>query len=330
MQHDAQITSGLRSRLRGSRLLALFGAATVVLGGCQDLLETLADGGVGMDGGAGTGGSGGGGPFIGCGLGGEPEPNDTRTQATPYAAGTSVAGCLAAMGDVDFYETTAPAGNAAGGFYQGAITDVGAGTVDVKVYTASDNAPLLQSTFTIDAGASLFFYWAAAPGQTYRIAVSPFNPFTGAFLYKWKATYTPVTDAYEPNDTREQAKPIAVGTPIDALFFAGHKRATVAIDEFKDFYAFDLAAGMVTLKVDRVPSMVRPEVELYDGAGNRIGPARMFNNTPGGSINVSTTVAKGPHRLEVRIFSLAPETAKNAMAVPDNFTQPYRLTVSQP
>jgi hypothetical protein len=322
MQHKARI-----GFLQGVGLVAALLGATA-LGGCQDLLESLADGGA-PDGGAGTGGSGGAGPFLGCGLSAEPEPNDTRTQATPYSAGTSARGCLAATADVDFYETSAPA-SPAGGYYQGAITDVGSGTVDVKVYTASDNAPLLQGTFTVDPGASLFFYWAAAPGQTYRVAVSPFNPFTGPFLYTFKATYTAAVDAFEPNDTRAQAKPITVGVPISALFFAGHKRSTVSDDEFKDFYSFDLNAGMVTLKIDNVPSMVRPEVLLYDGANNSIGPARMFNNTPGGSIDVSTTVARGPHTLEVRVFTLAPETADDKMAVPDHFTQPYRLTVSQP
>jgi hypothetical protein len=312
-------------------LAGLLAVACLGVGGCQDLIDTLNDGGA-PDGGTGTGGSGGstGGPFVGCGLPAEPEPNDSRNQATSYSAGASVKGCLAAAADVDFYETTSPSSNPAGGYYQGAITDVGAGTVDVKVYTASDNAPLLQGTFTVDAGASLFFYWAAAPGQTYRVAVAPFNPFSGAFLYTFKATYTAVTDAYEPNDTAAQAKPIAVGTPISALFFTGHKAATITPDEWKDFYSFDLAAGMVTIKIDQVPSMVRPEVELYDGAGNRIGPARMFNNTPGGNIDVTTAVARGPHRLEVRIFTLAPDTADEGMMVPDHFTKPYRLTVSQP
>jgi hypothetical protein len=56
----------------------------------------------------------------------------------------------------------------------------------------------------------------------------------------------------------------------------------------------------------------------------------MFNNTPGGSINVSTAVERGPHLLEVRVFTLAPKTADDTMTVPDHFTQPYRLTVSQP
>ncbi|HEY0710954.1 MAG TPA: hypothetical protein VGG33_29395 [Polyangia bacterium] len=296
--------------------------ATLALCACQEL-------GDGADAGAGDAGADAEQPpGPGCGLASEPEPNDTVAQASPLTAGAAVVGCLASAADLDIYEVKAPA--AGSGFFQGGLTEVGAGTLSVEVSSARDNAPFLRGTFTSTPGASLFFYWATAPGESYRIAVARFGSAAAPFRFALRATYTGIVDAFEPNDTRAEAKPITLGRPVDAFFFAGHQTEAVDPAAFSDWYSVTLAPGTLTIKLRNVPTSVRPEVELFDAGNNSVRGLTMYNNTPGGSIDVMGPVTAGPHRLVVRIFALAPETAGRGEKVPDNYRQPYQLIVSQP
>jgi hypothetical protein len=314
----------LRSAVVSGSLFGLLLAG----GGCQELLNGLADGGA--DAGSAGGAGGGGTSMPGCGLPNEPEPNDTRERATPYTAGATAAGCMVSAEDVDFFEFTAPSGDAAGGYFQGALTDVGNGRVEARIFSASDNAPIDRS-YTDDPGASLFFYFAAAPGQTYRVAVANLPPFTAGFPYTFKAAYSKIADGFEPNDTRDQAKPIGLGMTVSAFIFAGHTSSTVQSDEFKDWYSFTLGAGNVTIKVTDVPSNVRIEGFLYDADGSKVDAPRMSNDNYGGSFDVTTRVLKpGLHRLELGTYPPAPQPYGKGMTLPDNFTKPYKLTVSQP
>jgi hypothetical protein len=299
--------------------------AALGLSACEDVGNT-ADAGA-MDGGqTDTGNLAG----PGCGLASEPEPNDTTGQAADYVLGSAAQGCLASATDIDIYEVKASPVGAAGGYFQASLTEVGPGTVSVDVSSAHDNAPFLRGTFTNAPGASLFFHWAGVAGGTYRVAISRFSAAAAPFRFTLRANYTAVADTFEPNDTRGEAKPIALGTAIDAFFFAGHADESVEPVEFSDWYSVGLATGAVTIKLRNVPTSVRPEVEVFDANNNSVRSLSMYNNTPGGSLDVTGTVTSGPHRLVVRIFAVAPETAGKGDVVPDNYTQPYQLTVSQP
>ena len=73
---------------------------------------------------------------------------------------------------------------------------MGPGTIEVKVYSASDNAALLDNVQSLDEGGSVYFYWAAAPGQTYRVAVGRFGGGSTA------VSRTPSPPATPPWSTR--------------------------------------------------------------------------------------------------------------------------------
>jgi hypothetical protein len=343
-------TTNLRTGLAPLALaLALIAAAA-----CDDS-SGKADGGP-IEGGAGSGGSGGGGgggsggsggsPSASCGISEANEPgNNTRDNPTPYTAGSDVVGCVGDTDDVDFFSVTAPTGDPAGGYYEGSVTNVGAGNIDVKVYSASDNSAILQSTYTTTDGASLYFYWAAAPGQVYRLAVSKFSAWDAPYRYTLKASYTKINDANEPNDTRDMAKTIALGTETTGLFYSGFKGMKIADTEYEDWYAVTLEAGKtVTIKVLDVATNVRPQVELFDPDSTEVNDAGMYNITPGGSINVTapkppasgppaTLTKAGVYKLKVDIFSVLPEASDKLDSpgmLPDSFKRPYKLTVTQP
>jgi hypothetical protein len=306
----------------------------VALAGCGSS-DSGSDGGGGSGGADGGGGSGGGGAEAGpagmpCGVP-EMEPNDTRDNARPYTVGTPVVACVGDMDDVDFYEVTAPTADLAGGYYKGSLTDVGEGTLEVKVYSASDNSEILSGAYTTDNGASLYFYWAAAPGQKYRVAVTKFAVWNKPYKYTLTAGYTKVNDTFEPNDTRDAAKPLTLGAPVMAYFFSGFKGKEIKGEEYQDWFSVTLATGMASIKLENVPTDVRPQIKLLDPTGAMVGVADNYNVTPGGSIITKAMIEMaGPHRVVVDVFSVEPAAAAKAMAVPDSFTHPYSLTVSQP
>jgi hypothetical protein len=292
-------------------------------GGYPEVVYSSDAGGPGGDASAETAGGG------TCGLV-EAEPNDSRDRATPYSAGAAVTACLGTPEDVDFYELTAPAADLAGGYYTAAVSDVGDGRVEVKVYTASDNANLLDNAYTTERGASLSFFWAAAPGQKYRISVARFQVADAPFKYTFKADYTKVSDAFEPNDTRDQARPIALGTPVSAALFAGHKGQEVAATAFEDWYQATLASGKLTVKLENVPTDVRAEVRLVDPAGQPLDPRAQSLDAGAGLTLTRDALPAGTYKVVVAIYAVAPLTAGRGMTVPDSYTRSYKLTVTQP
>ena len=238
--------------------------------------------------------------------------------------------------DVDYYEITVPAGDLAGGYYQASITGVGAGLlVHAEVYTASDNERIHQAT-PATAGASLFFYWAAAAGQKYGIAVSRSRTLSLPNNYTLQILYTKINDAFEPNDTSggDAPKLVTAGVPVTAYFFAGFKTRLIDAAEYQDWFALDLPAGMNTITLANVASNWRPMITLMDDMGNPLAAARVIASIAGAGINKPFMVTTpGRYRALIEGYGnqgIVGGGHGSAMTVPDNFTKPYTFTVSQP
>jgi hypothetical protein len=295
----------------------------VAAGGCGSSTSKV-------EGGAGNPEAAGADAGLPCGVT-EREPNDTRDIAIPYTAGADVIACLGNADDVDFYEVTAPMTDLAGGYYQGSLTNIGATDVQAQVYSARDNSLVLDNNYNVDQGGSLYFYWAAAPGEKYRVAVSKFAVLNQPAKYTFKAVYSKLDDTFEPNDTRETAKALALSTPVMAFFFTGFRGGDIRPEEYQDWFSLTLAAGPTTIKIDNVATDVRPQVTLLDPMGETVSVSNNYNLTPGGSLNAKATiVTAGSYRMMIDVFSVQPDAANKAMAVPDSFKRPYTLTVSQP
>jgi hypothetical protein len=262
---------------------------------------------------------------------GEIEPNEDRDHATPYTPGSTVTGWVSSAEDIDFYEVVVPASDLAGGYYQASITDVGEGSVRAIVYTASDNKIIHQAPGS--NGASLFFYWAAAPEQKYRIEVTRAGNFVAPYDYTLKIQYTRINDTFEPNDTSvgDAPKLVTLGMPITAYFFTGFKEMTINAADYEDWFLLDLAAGMTTVKVDTVATDARLMFEMIDSGGNPVSAARKVASAAEATIDHSFMVTTaGKYRAVIRGYAnQSIDEADNAMMVPGNFTNPYTLTVSQ-
>jgi hypothetical protein len=276
-----------------------------------------------------TGGTGGS-SMVGCGFG---EPNDVREMAKvltlPDGAGprtAAVQGICVGMNDVDFYQITAPVAPA-GGVMTVDINNVSSeGTVEMVVTAADDNGEVF-STYTADQGASLSGWFAVASGATYRIKV---DRFAGSnFTHDLSLTYTPIVDMYEPNNTRADAKPIVVGTPIQAS--AGvvtPKSDSVAADE-QDWYKVTLAAGGATVRMSNVPADYRCEVATYNSAGAQL--ETNYTTTMGANCELSLppSTPAGEVTIKVQAFAGAGPTGAGG-AVPPRYTAQYTLAVTQP
>jgi hypothetical protein len=307
------------------------GGATGGAGGATGGVGGATGGAGGATGGAGgaTGGAGGG--VVGpCGVL-EMEPNDTQDQATPYSLGASVVACIGTAGDQDFYRFTVP-NDAAGGYVVVDFTDVDpVGYLAAAVRTVSDNGEVL-SVYVGNGGQSLSLFFAVAPGQQYRLNVNDFAAFSKAYKYTLKATYTKVDDAFEPNDTRDQAKPIQIGAANSGFLFAGHTVATIPYVAYEDWYKFTLAAGNVTAKLENVPLDITGQLELFDASGKSVASA--YEITEGASVTLTLNgAAAGAYTLRVNPFGAGIVSSGKGTAVPavvpDHFKRPYILTVTQ-
>jgi len=273
-----------------------------------------------------AGGTGGGGQTIVLPCDGvEPTANDTHAQATPLVIGDTVQGCVEAAADHDFYQLTVPA-DAAGGILKIAITEVGAFRGDATLYSSSDFAELKSSTAGTNAQ-SLFFYVATTPGASYQLEMAAWSPPSTlpASRYTVRATYTALPDPTEPNDTRFDAKTITVGTPVMGYLFAGYASANVA--SFDDYYKVTLAAGSATVNLDIVPSNLSTQIWLYDPTGEMLKSDS--TSTLGSGLTITSPVTAGDHWVRVSLWNGVSTQVGNTMAVPDNFTRPYRFTVTQ-
>jgi len=278
----------------------------------------------------GVGGAAGGSALGPCGLP-DVEPNDTRDLATPYVLGSTVVACIGAANDVDVYSFTAPATDLAGGYVLLSLTDVGAtGNVDVTLFSAADNSSI-DEIYKTDDGASLFAYLAVAPGVTYRIQVNQFAGGNALYRYTMKGAYVPIADAYEPNDTKDTAKPIAVGTPIMASLSSGYVLDPYKGEAFADWYSVPLAVGAATIKLANMPTDISGDVQLFDPSGEKVD--EMYTTTNGANVMLTTEVmTAGTYKLVVQPFAGGPRAADEAVAMvpPDHFTRLYTLTVTQP
>ncbi|HXU83458.1 MAG TPA: PPC domain-containing protein [Polyangia bacterium] len=280
-------------------------------------------------------------PVGPCGFQDPYEPtNDKRETAIQLAPGVSVQGCVAGKDptvDSDWFEVVAP-NDPAGGYFQVALTDVGPDKVGVTTYAASDNTIILDGYGGPDPGASVNVFFAAAPGQRYRLLVS-YGSYD--FLYKMpfrytiRATYTKVNDTFEPNDTRAAARPIALGTPITAFLFAGFITGHAGFENGKmgsaptaDWYKVEASAGMVKATVDNTAGDVRTVVFIYDSLGTERARADSVTYGAGASATVAMAVA-GTYYVQVLAGDQGPISAAPRAAVSPSFTVPYTLTVSQ-
>jgi hypothetical protein len=147
------------------------------------------------------------------------------------------------------------------------------------------------------------------------------------------AAYTPLADPYEPNDTRDTAKPIPLGTPITAFESTGYVGAPYDGAAFADWYSVPLAAGTVTIKMSNVPTDIRGDIYLFDPDGTQVNEAYTIDEGANVMLMSAAADVAGTYKIQIVPFGGGPPAAGMTLAAappPDHFTRPYTLTVTQP
>ena len=247
--------------------------------------------------------------------------DDTRSTAHPFVLGGAVNGCIGVGDDVDYYEFVGPS-DSSGGYVSiqvDNITDNGA--VQFSVENGETNADIFDNS-ALDA-ASISGFIGVVPGKKYRIAIKNYVGFAATFKYRLKLDYARVSDAYEPNDKRDDAKPITLGAPINAYVFTGFVENPV----WEDWYKVTLASGTANIKIDNVPTDVVMTAELVDPNGVSLTSKIAANE--GAALTLDpTAVTAGVHYVHLGTTS-HPIIESRGLIYPDSFTRAYALTVSQ-
>jgi hypothetical protein len=271
----------------------------------------------------GGGGDGGGGTTA-CGT--DDAGNHDLAHAAALGIGDTTTGCVAPNGRPDVYRFQLEDGGQSG-YLTFQLTGDALGSPKASLYGADGDAAL-ATVAAGDGGTPMAFVVAISPGVAYRLAIADEAAGAGPYTYNLDATFTPVPDAFEPNDRPEEAAPIVVGTPVEAYLFAG---ASADLAAYDDNYRVPLAAGQaVTVHLDDVPADIAPRIFLYDPSGAELG--RVVNGHKGApfTLTLPTVPANGDYTARVTLWTEEPATMSAAGAVPDHFTRPYHLTVTQP
>jgi hypothetical protein len=249
--------------------------------------------------------------------------------------GTEVKGTLGAgeggADTIDYYEVVAPPGDPSGGYFQGAVTNVGNGVVFADIYSTVDNGRLLLADGA-SVGESTFFYWAGRPGQHYQVRLYEGSGVAPTFDYTLKVTYTKIDDRFEPNDTSDAPASLVAGTPTTAYFFSGFNSAQSPTPD-QDWYAVTLNPGAVTVGINPAPHDVRMQFLVYDAATFvQVSATGNVAPNPGAAITTGAfTSAGGQYLIQIQAFAFAVTSVAGRGSVPpDSFLHAYTLTVSQP
>lgn len=259
----------------------------------------------------------------------ETEPNDSREQSVPVALPAMFNSCLGTRDDHDFYEVTAPSDP--GGYLQLSLTGVTSTEFDVSAYSVADNGKIGSELYTDSAGQDLHAFLAVAGGQKYRLEV---KDFAGVNMppekYAMKITYTKVADTFEPNNTKDTAKPITLGAQISAFMFEGFKTSKILPEDVVDWYTVPVTAGLVTVKIEGVPASMAADITTVDSTGHMVQKV----GEDGTNLMAMHEVAAGALLIKVQPFFLGIDDFFKRQTtpgmLPEHFTQAYKLTVTQP
>ena len=271
------------------------------------------------------------GPIVGsgCDFG---EPNDTREQAKAIDLNASYTSLCVSNPDhvdeLDFFEITAPASDLAGGVVEVKLSSVkSGGLAEIIVTSVVDNGVIFDA-YTTDAGANVSGWLSVSPGAKYRVRVSRFGGAGDRFAYDLSTKYTAIKDTFEPNNKKEEAKSIALNTPIEATAAAHSPKANLEVGDDDDWFKVTLGAGAATIKMTNNAADHLCDMQLLDAAGQKVD--ERYQTTPGADCVLDAADLKGgSYFLKLNTFGGLPIRGDANRPVAAFMLQSYKLEVQQ-
>lgn len=202
----------------------------------------------------------------------EQEDNDVIADGNPVALGTSMRATIAQPGDPDWFAFDMPTP----GTIHLAIDPVPA-TLRPSLRLWRDNAALIDSRLATNAGDALAMDVRVTEAGRYHVSVEGAGGSSAAGDYVLSLSATAVVDPHEPNDTFQDAVPLAGLNRVQPYLFATGDA---------DWFRVAVPAG-ATLRVTigDVPADLQPQIEIYDHDAARLASKRASNRGQGISLS---------------------------------------------
>ena len=218
-------------------------------------------------------------PIAGSGGGATDDHGNSRSSATPVAAGSSTAGTLT-DGDVDYFAVTVS--------QAGTLTATTTGSTDTVGYLENASGTRLDQNDDGGSGYNFRVSASVSPG-TYYIRVRGFGSSTGSYSLGVSFSPSGNTGSDDHGNSRSSATPVA----------AGSSTAGTLTDGDVDYFAVTVSqAGTLTATTTGSTDTVG---YLENASGTRLD-----QNDDGGSgynFRVSASVSPGTYYIRVRGFA---------------------------
>jgi hypothetical protein len=259
---------------------------------------------------------------------------DQQVHQTPYGLATTLRICLVTAAPSKLrYRVTTPSVPAGGGYVVVSFRKVPSSIeIDAQIVPAQALYPLDTFEQADFAGHDFDTWFAAAAGASFFIDVSNYySSFaTISQTFDMSATFVPVDDPYEPNDSRATAATLPVGTPITASPFAGYtSNSTSPGLDMYDYYKVALPAGIVKVTLTGAQAGHALSLTLDDPRSQSFSFAAYGATGADGSVTISPSGPVGAG--DYYVFVDADYTYRGygkGTAPPSYMTQSYTLLVT--
>lgn len=186
------------------------------------------------------------------------EPNNSSVDAKLLAWGTPVPITILPRTDRDQFVLDAP--------HRGRITVAATGVpgIEVAMRLLDSNLTIVRDWAAAPAAGAPLSFEADLPsaGKYWLVVGDAYDDARSVLPITLTATLTAAEDALEPNDRPRNAKPLALGTPVQASILprADH-----------DFYLLEAAAGPLTIRASQNPQNIDVALRLLDGNFDVVG-----------------------------------------------------------
>lgn len=259
---------------------------------------------------------------------------DEAVHASPIGLGTDLAICIDSYTEYRFrFKITTPDAPPGGGYVIVSFRNVSSDfTVDVEVTPSTDSYALDTFQSADFPGDDFDTWFAATPGAQFFIDVSDlFGGFVAPLEYTMSAAFVAVDDAFEPNDTQANAKPIALGSSVQAFAFAGYGATPSVVQTgWYDWFKVTLPAGTPSLTLSGASPDFSLDVSL-DDPNSDLGYAATGATLSSGSVTISpsTPLAAGDYFVIVEPTSSNIDAYGSGGAAASYATTPYTLVVNE-
>jgi hypothetical protein len=259
---------------------------------------------------------------------------DQQVHQTAYGLATTLRICLVSTTASKLrYRVTTPSTPAGGGYVVVSFRKVPSSIqIDARIVPAQVQYPLDTSAQADFAGHDFDTWFAAAAGSSFFLDVSnAYSSFaTISQTFDMSATFVPVDDPYEPNDSSATAASISVGTPLTASPFAGYtSSSSTPMLDMADYYKVTLPAGIVRVTLTGAVVGHSLSLTLDDPRSQSFSFAAYGATGSDGSVTISPggPVAAGDYYVFVEADYAYSGYGKGT-APPTYLTQPYTLLVT--